>query len=236
MESDACWSSSHELLSPFLTCFVLTSITSSFGLCLCAKIDCRQLWENVVKVCLPFCWVFGKHSVTTCQVSASFLFICLRKLSVQAAWAIITIHPEGERRGREDRQNWCPPRGRLNETGSLQNLRWREVISLKHLTCAHKSSGVCSGSGRGEKTWKECLHSRKSLTHLLPCKQTESWEIIHPPRPCLFPLPIYISSIISFLSLTYSKALLSTERLSVFFTCRTLTFAHVQVKYSENIV
>lgn len=65
---------------------------------------CVFLWRLCTKLCEALflkstspLLSFGKHRDSACQVSASFVFIIQTKLGVQAVWAVITIHPEGER-------------------------------------------------------------------------------------------------------------------------------------------
>ncbi len=134
-----------------------------------------------------------------------------------------------EKRGRE--RVCVPPGGGWTRQDLTDSplLKRGYLFETRHLTCAYVSSvestmwktekGTHKSERKGVKN--VVLNSRKSLIRLPHSQRTESWEIIQPLRPCLFPLLLYFSSLLSYLSLTRNLAL---HRVTVCLAINTHTF------------
>lgn len=123
----------------FLSC-TLPAPQSLLGLCLCF---CARAVCSVVRGLPPLLLGFGKHSVTTCQVSASVLFHVPDKALGAGGEPSSQSIQKGERGGERRKRNLCHPRGKPNETESHKlspPLRRGYRFETRHLTCAYVSS------------------------------------------------------------------------------------------------
>ena len=166
---------------------------------------------NVVEVYLPYCWGLVNTVSQPVKCQHPFFFLSDKALGAGGEPSSQSIQKvRGRRRGEKE---FVSPQGKAEWDGIVHTPSsaeerlslWNKAFNL----CLRVLCGVYNVRERQEKTWeKERKGVKNSVwipgnpSHLLSCQQAESWEIILPPRPCLFPLPLYFSSILSYLSLT----------------------------------